>query len=150
MKREEVVALIKSLPEVDVSKVVFVVRGAPAVNLDVMFRFDPTLIIFRGRESGTNDDGRAFFLPYDEILYVKLERVVTIPELKDWFGAPPVESSGDDPFADADVETLAAAEAALAETPGPVRAANLDPAAIAKQNLLERIRAARTSAGAKR
>jgi hypothetical protein len=143
MKRDEVIALIKCVPEVDVPKIVFVVRGAPALNLDILFRYDPNFIIFRGRESGTNDDGRAFFLPYDEILYIKLERVVTIPDLKDMFGAPPVDS-GDDPFADADIEAIAAD---LAETPGPARAANMDPAAIAKQNLLERIRAARTSAG---
>ena len=38
------------------------------------------------REGGTTDEGRAFFVPYEEIAYVRLERVVRVGELKRMYG----------------------------------------------------------------
>ena len=148
MRREDVAELLGRLAPVDVSKLVFVVRGGIALTVDVLYKLEPRCAVFRGRESGTNDDGRAFFLPYEEIVYAKIERVVTLAELKLMYGETPTESDLDSPLGDAPGRAAADDPAALPTTPLP--SAQLDPAAIAKQNLLERIRAARTSAGVPR
>lgn len=148
MRREEVAELLGRLAPTDVAKLVFVVRGGMALNVDSVYRLEPRCAVFRGRESGTNDEGRAFFLPYEEIVYAKIERVVTLAELKLMYGEVPSEADIDTPLGDAKSASQAAAPAAASAAPTP--AAALDPASIAKQNLLERIRAARTSAGVPR
>jgi hypothetical protein len=110
-------------------------------------RFEPTFLVFRGREGGTTDEGRAFFVPYEEIAYVRLERVVRLGELKQMFGETGYVDAED--RLSAGVQPDPRAEPKLpADTPPPGSTVQLDPAAIAKQNLLERIRASRAGAGA--
>lgn len=146
MRREEVAELFDRLAPTDVAKLVFVVRGGNALNVDIMYKLEPKCAVFRGRESGTNDEGRAFFVPYDEIVYAKIERMITLADLKLMYGEVPTEADADTPLGSS-ATTPAASPASAAASP-PVQSAAVDPAAIAKQNLLERIRAARTLAGA--
>ena len=136
MRRDDVQATFKRIPEVDHTKVCVVMAGGQIVNVDLLFRMDDTLLTVRGREAGSNDEGRAFFLPYDQISFLKLERIVQVAELEAMYGvAPkkPAEPTGE------------TARPPLNITPMP--AAPTDPAGIARANLLARIQAARTSAG---
>ena len=105
-------------------------------------------LIFRGRESGTNDEGRAFFVPYAEIVYVRLEKIVSIAELTAMYGPPdqPISEDENNPFGDMNVTETPKPSSTMAESSPQMT----DPGSIAKQNLLERIRAARTAAGTKR
>jgi hypothetical protein len=143
MQRDEVINLLGKFPLQDIPRVVVVLKNGTALNIETLFRCEPNFLVFRGRESGTNDGGRGFFVPYSEILFVKLERIVQIKDFQDMFGGGPEGAAEDNPFAD--TITPAPKPADPAEQDAPVE--NLDPASIAKQNLLERIRAARTSAG---
>jgi hypothetical protein len=138
MRREDVVDLIGRIPEADHAKLQIVLRSGQGVSVDTFVRFEPHYMALRGREAGNPEENRAFFIPYDEVVCVKLERVVKLSEIAAMYGD----------------ELPAASLAEAAETPGPVvtpsptvtpaPAAPLDPAEIAKQNLLERIRAARS------
>jgi len=38
--------------------------------------------VIRGREGGTTDEGRAMFVPYEEVSYLRVERELKISELK--------------------------------------------------------------------
>jgi hypothetical protein len=151
MRRDECVELFKRIPEAYHPQVNFVLRNQFVLSVDMVVRFEPTYVAFRGREGGTTDEGRAFFVPYEEIAYIRLERVVRLGELKQMYG-----ETG---YIDAE-DRLSAAEAKPADvaktptdtqtpapvvTPAPVPVMGTDPASIAKQNLLERIRATRAS-----
>ncbi len=145
MRREECVELFKRIPEASHAQVNLVLRNQFVLSVDAVVRFEPTYMAFRGREGGTTDEGRAFFVPYEEIAYFRLERVVRLGELKQMYGETGYVDAEDrlstpeqkEPDAPAPVDT---------KTPLPVPSVlPQDPASIAKQNLLDRIRATRAS-----
>jgi hypothetical protein len=142
MRREDVAELFQKIPPIDVPKAVLCLRSGLGITVDYVYKLEPVYIVVRGREAGTNDDGRGFFVPYEEISYIKLDRSVKINELRKMYGEPTVAEAE---------EGGAVEEAATAAAPGeaakPAPAPAMDPASIAKQNLLDRIRAARTQGG---
>jgi len=109
------------------------------LSVDMVVRFEPLYLAFRGREGGTTDEGRAFFVPYEEITYIRLERVVRLGELKQWYGETGYVDA-EDRLSVADAKETAAKQPSDTQTPAPQ-----DPASIAKQNLLDRIRATRAN-----
>jgi hypothetical protein len=134
--------MFKRVPAEMHQQVNLMLRNGFVVSVETVARFEPGYLVCRGREGGTTDEGRAFFVPYDEICYVRLERVVRLGELKRMYG-----EAG---HLDADDRLSAPAEEAATpsdvQTPAPApAAAPTDPASIAKQNLLHRIRAARAN-----
>jgi len=141
MRREDVIDLIGRIPEVDHAKLQVVLRSGIGLSADTFVRFEPFYMAMRGREAGNTEENRAFFVPYDEIICIKLERVVKLSELAAMYGESPPAGSQPQAAATAEPPTTPVPAA----TPAPT--APLDPAEIAKQNLLERIRAARSMAG---
>ena len=149
MLRDEVTDLLNRIPVLDHTRLVFVLAVGTSVNMDLLVRMEKNYLVLRGRESGSNDEGRGFFIPYEQIGYIKLERMVRVNEFRAMYGEPleTVVGLGDD----ADEAPGAATAGVGATTPAPVGPAPaMAPTDIAKQNLLDRIRAARTSAGAPR
>jgi hypothetical protein len=145
MRREDLLELIQKLPPSDLSKIMLVLHNGIGIIVDTLFKTEPEFLVIRGREAGTTDENRAFFLPYGEVAYLKLERSVKLTELQRMYGMPIDAALADTPEGGSDTDT-----------PGPVgedgaaQSPAVDPAVIARQNLLDRIRAARTSAGAPR
>ena len=136
MRREDVVETIQKLTPEDRTQVMLVLRNGMGLNVEILFRPESEYLVIRGREAGQTDDNRAFFVPYEEITYLKLERAVKLTDLQRMFGG---SAEG--------IPTEAEARAAAATQPEPEPIQAVDPAVIARQNLLERLRAARTSAG---
>ena len=146
MRREECVELFKRIPDEYHPQINFILRNQAVLSVDIVARFEPSYIAFRGREGGTTDEGRAFFVPYEEIAYVRLERVVKLGELKLMYGETGYVDA-EDRLSVADKKDQADPKLTVdAQTPPPVTG-NMpqDPASIAKQNLLDRIRATRAS-----
>lgn len=143
MERDDVADVFGRIPEVDHAKTQVVLRAGASVSVDTVVRFEPTYFVVRGREAGNQDEGRAFFLPYDEVVCVKIERMVKLDEIEAMFTDRPDAGKKTPPAAATDTPRPAA------ETPPPA-AAPLDPQQIAKQNLLDRIRAARSVVGSGR
>ena len=149
MRREDCEELFQKIPRDYHPQINLILRGQGMITVDVLIRFEPQYVVLRGREQGSTDEGRAFFVPYEEIAYLRLERVVKLSELKAMYG-----ETG---YVDAEDALLAAegkpADGATAgvdsKTPAPAVGPMVpgDPAAIARQNLLERIRAARANLG---
>jgi hypothetical protein len=149
VRKEDVEEICKRIPEVDHAKIQFILRTGLQLNVDVFVRFEPTYCIFRGREGGNVDEGRAFFMPYDDVVTIKIERIVKLSELKRMCGIDGGVDEDEKFMLNATAHEKAKEKAKIttpAITPAP--ADPLDPAQIAKQNLLARIRAARTAAGA--
>lgn len=146
MRREDCVDLFKKIPETSHAQVNLVLRNQFTLSVDIVARFEPEFIVFRGREGGTTDEGRAFFVPYDEISYIRLERVVRIGELKQMFGETGYMDAEDRLSRNDEKDQDANKPAAASQTPSAPTMVQ-DPASIAKQNLLERIRASRNAAG---
>ena len=145
MRREDCVELFKMIPEQFHAQVNLILRGQGMITVDVVVRFEPTYIVLRGREQGSTDEGRAFFVPYEELAYFRIERALKLSELKRMYGETGYVDTEDQ--LGQDLENEAAGKAGLdTQTPAPGQMGPQDPAAIAKQNLLERIRAARANA----
>lgn len=151
MRREECVEMFERIPERFHPQINLVMRNRYVIAVDFAVRFEPNFIVVRGREGGTTDEGRGFFVPYDEIAYVRVERVLKLSDLKTMFG-----ETG---FVDVEDKLGQAAEAEASQktlgptdtpppSPSPLPMPS-DPASIAKQNLLDRIRAARAGATGK-
>lgn len=147
MRREDIHTIVTRFQAEDVAKVVLVLRAGFGISVDIFYRFEPEYVVVRGREAGTNDDGRGFFVPYDEVVYLKLERVIHPNELRQMYGDPII---GLAEHLEEELDEAGAAGSVTA-TPAPVAqsvaqpTAPMTPGDIARQNLLERIRAARTS-----
>ncbi|CAN5565790.1 hypothetical protein BH11PLA2_BH11PLA2_05090 [soil metagenome] len=136
MRREDVVDLFNHrVPQVDHAKVQIIMRFGSSFSVDALIRLEDHYMVARGRESGNQDDGRILFVPYDEIVGMRLERSVKISEVEEWFNDRPKQArrNGD-------------GDQSLIETPVP-EVQPQDPAEIARQNLLDRIRAARSVIG---
>jgi hypothetical protein len=145
VRREECVELFKLIPESSHPQVNLVLRNQFVLSVEVVVRFEQTYIAFRGREGGTTDEGRAFFVPYEEIAYFRLERVVRLGEFKAMFGETGYVDAEDRLSMGEQKDPSDATKPSTdAQTPAPVSLPQ-DPASIAKQNLLERIRATRAN-----
>jgi hypothetical protein len=150
MRREDCLEMFKRIPEEMHPQVNLVLHNQFVLSVECVARFEQSYMVIRGREGGTSDEGRAFFVPYEEISYIRIERVVRIGELKKMYGesgyvdsedrlnasSPPDPNRGGAPKPDMDITT---------PTPAPPAGLPSDPATIAKQNLLDRIRAARAN-----
>jgi hypothetical protein len=153
MRNEEWIGMLRLIPEDQRNQIVIVMQNGMEVVVDTIFRFEPNYIVLRGRQMGNTDEGRAFFVPYDQMLYYRIERLVRLDELYRIYGEEPPPSA----YEEALLEEAAAAS--LAEQPASPAPATMvaggngamapDAAgSVARNNLLARIRAARaTSAG---
>jgi hypothetical protein len=139
MRRDDLCDILSRIPPTDLTKTVLTLRFGTAVTLDSVLRQEAEYLVVRGREAGTNDEGRVFFVPFEDVLCLKIDRVMKAHELKRMYGEK-VEEDGDA----GDLKPDGKAEAAKPDLPPAQPAAPMDPASIAKQNLLARIRAART------
>ncbi len=147
MRREECLDIFQKLPEPLHSFVNLVLVNQYVIAVDAIARFEPHYLVLRGREGGSTDEGRGFFIPYDAIAYIRLDRTVRVGELKRYYG----ETDYVDKTSLAEADSTVPAEEPLSPSTEPTPpAANLspgDPASIARENLLARIRATRTTIG---
>ena len=143
MRREDLLDIIGRLRPGDITSTVLALTDGRAITIDTLIRPESEYVVVRGRESGTTDEGRAFFVPYVEIRFVKLDKPVRPNQVRRMYGEA-VELDGEESH---EAAAAAAATSSDENDDSAPSAQPLDPAAIAKQNLLDRIRAARTSAG---
>lgn len=149
MRREDCIEMFKRIPEDMHPQVNLVLHNAFIVTVESIARYEATYLVFRGREGGTSDDGRAFFVPYEEISYIRIEREVRMGELKKMYGETGYVDAEDRLGTVVKEATPEVAKAQLdnpTPQPTPTPIIMSDPASIAKQNLLDRIRAARANA----
>ena len=86
MQSHEWSELFRLIPADQVNQLVIKTNNGIELNIEMLVRTDPGHLIFRGRVSGQNDDGRLFFLPYDQITYLSINRFVKEDEIRDLLG----------------------------------------------------------------
>ena len=139
MTNQEWIDMLRKIPEEDQNALVLVLQNGSEISVDTMFRFEHNFLILRGRVGGTTDEGRAFFVPYDQMLYFRIERVTVLSELRDMLGT----STG---LAAAVVPETGILASPVPEPPPIAPAGPAVTDATANRNaLLDRIRAARTT-----
>jgi hypothetical protein len=152
MRREDCVDMFKRIPDDMHPQVNLVLGNRFVLTVESVARFEPTYLVFRGREGGTSDDGRAFFVPYEEISYIRIEREVRMGEIKKMYGETGFIDPQDRLMNEPEVVTEESKTNPSSQTPvsvpvpPPSPVIPSDPGSIAKQNLLDRIRATRANA----
>ena len=124
-----------------------VVPFPPGGTSDLIARLEPHYLVMRGREAGSGEDGRAFFVPYEDICFMKIDRIVNGNELRRMYGETVALDFNEQMIADNQPAPATAANPAPTAATTASTVSGSDPASIAKQNLLARIRAARTTGG---
>ena len=139
-------AILALIPADQVGSFVLSLFGGSEICLDTIVRIDEKYLVVRGRMSGQIEEGRAFFVPLDKINYLRWEKVVKLDELRGLFNDNNVD------LADERAGELEAAPPTelLPRPPLPPLQPSPDsPTPLsntnARNNLLERIRAARAS-----
>ena len=127
------VDMLRLVPEAERTKLVIVLVNGTELCVDTIIRYEESFVVMRGRVGGQVEEARGFFVPYDQMLCLRLDRIVKVEEMQEFFG--PSEST----------LTPAARETPLVPPSNqPTPTVPTDPA-VASRLLLERIRAVRAS-----
>ncbi len=79
------IALFQLIPHERHSKLVLVLNTGSEVNVEAFVRFESTHLVLRGRVAGSTDEGRAFFVPYTYLLYLRIDENVKVSEINDFY-----------------------------------------------------------------
>jgi hypothetical protein len=133
MTSAEWIDMLRVLPEAEHGKLVIVLRNGTELCVDTIVRFEDEYLVMRGRQGGTVEEARGFFVPYDQMLCLRLDRITKVEELNGFYGDA------------ADAAPAALSDSGRLTRPAPAGApAPTDPAAASKL-LLEKIRQARAN-----
>jgi hypothetical protein len=142
---QEWTEMFRVIPEADQNTIVIVLQNGCEINVDTFISFEPNFLVMRGRVGGQTEDGRGFFVPYDQMLYFRLERLTNLAELRELMGGRSAKAARA-PAAPA--ETAPAADPAALESvvsPASPPVAPVTDATANRNALLDRIRAARVT-----
>ena len=138
MQSAEWVGMLRLVPEAERTKLVIVLVNGTELCVDTIIRYEDAFVVMRGRVGGQVEEARGFFVPYDQMLYIRLDRIMKVEELEAYFNPNAgVVAAGADGVPVAPV---------IEAPPAPVPT---DPAT-ASRLLVERIRAARANQQAAR
>jgi hypothetical protein len=137
--------LLGLIPEHQRNQLVVMTTARVEITVQDLVRMDEDYLAIRGRLAGSSDAGRLFFIPYDQIVYLGLQKPVTDQEITAIFGtAPPARAAAPQPGAEVAAEELPPQEPEPEPAPeveGIRGAAHLTPTVMPNRNeLLERIR----------
>jgi len=130
MSSDEWINTLQLIPQVEHGKMVIVLQNGTELCVDTIVRYEPDFLVMRGRQGGQIEEGRGFFVPYDHFLCLRLDRMIKVDELQEFFGRDELAAVAPLPIEP--------------ESAQPAQAVPSDPA-IASRLLLERIRAVRAS-----
>ena len=151
MQNAEWISLFRQLPKELHSQLVVVAQNRSDISVDSIFRLEPTFMVIRGRLGGTTENGLLFLFPYDQISSVFVNREMKEDEVETLFqNIVPVNrlAAASHQGTNGTAKLPASATPAPAAKPAPIaaQARQGDPSSIARNNLLERLRAARNAA----
>jgi hypothetical protein len=162
MHNSEWITVFRQLPQELYQQTVLVLNNRMELTIETLLRIEPTFLAVRGRMGGTTEGGLMFLVPYDQLTAIYMFKTMTETEVEAMFGPPKSASQLTSrshlairaPSA-TNVQPAPAPAPAPAPPPAPMpAAATMVPAfgrppeatAVARNNLLERLRAARQAA----
>ena len=139
MTSAEWIEMLHLLPEAEHGKLVIILQNGIEICVDTLYRYEPNFLVLRGRTGGTIEEARGYFVPYDQMLCLRIDRAVMLEELEAFIGSPAEMCNG----------TLPVAETPMTpKSEQPTPTVPTDPAT-ASRLLLERIRAVRANSASK-
>jgi hypothetical protein len=155
MQNTDWIRLFKQIPADFHNQVVVVLNNRTEISIETLFRIEASHLLVRGRLGGTTDGGLLFVVPFAEMAAVYINREVKESEVEQIFGPAKAQSRLISPSRQA-VKAVTAdsttAPTSLAPATEPVPAAvpgfgrAPEATSVARNNLLERLRAARQAA----
>jgi hypothetical protein len=136
------IALLQQFPSHMVNQLVLLMITGQELVVESFIRFEPEYLVMRGRFGGNTDEGRGFFLPYSQLVTVRIERTVTINEIQDIFNSTTAVSPAPVLFP----SRSAIIPPDSSKSAGNVSADKVNPltqSGLIRNQLLERLRAAR-------
>jgi hypothetical protein len=104
------VALLRHIPPDQQDRLMLVTAGGTEIAIGGLLRIDRDFVAIKGRLSGSQDAGRVFFIPYDQIDYFGFQKPIKESEFHELF------------------DDLALSNGVPAPSPAPVVAAAPEPA----------------------
>jgi len=151
MTNVEWVEMLSVIPPDQQNQIVVILHNGCEVMVETIARIEANFLVIRGRVGGTIEEGRGFFLPFSQMLYMRIEREVKISELKGMFGETFADrkSNLDEPEVEVEIAVVppVAIPVAFVREKKPTPAGGDDPASVARALLMERIRAGRNTIG---
>lgn len=132
MTSEEWIDMFRLVPEGE-QKLVIVLQNGSELCVDTLVRFEPSFVVLRGRAGGSIDEARGFLVPYNQMTCLRLDRILSVEDLREMFGS------------NTDATRIDDLSVTRSNQPTPVSPPT-DPTA-ASRLLLERIRAVRATSG---
>ncbi|QVL30509.1 hypothetical protein KIH39_16805 [Telmatocola sphagniphila] len=146
MNGEDWKAILALMPPDQIGQFVVVLSNGNEICLDTVVRTDVKYLVFRGRLAGQTEEGRAFFVPLSNISYLRWEKFVKIDELRTMF--PDLALKASEAAKQTEIEAAPPTELLPRPPLPPLQPAGENPSpntVNSRNNLLERIRAARAS-----
>lgn len=113
MTNEEWIDLIQLFPPQFHDNLVLTTQNGKEINVQFILRIEREYLVVRGRAAGSTDEGRPFFVPYDQITFIGMYRPVKDAQVLELYGQTM-------PTADEGPQEMAAAPA-VAEPPPEVK-----------------------------
>ena len=86
------IRLLGRIPPDQQDTLVVVTTIGIEINVQSILRTEDDYVVLRGRLAGTQETGRVFFVPYDQVNYVGFQREVKDAQIRALYGeAPPPE-----------------------------------------------------------
>lgn len=133
MTSNEWIATLRQVPEAEHGKLVVVLSNGSEICVDTLCRYETNFLVMRGRTGGTIEEARGYFIPYNQMVCLRIDRSIKLDELEAMFGP-------DNQRASSFAKETPTVSASLHPTP----TAPTDPGE-ASRVLLDRIRAVRAS-----
>ncbi len=77
--------LLRLVPAKDQDNLMLLTSNRTEFAVQAILRFDPDFLIIKGRLAGSQDQGRVFFIPYDQIDHIGFYRAFKDTEFNEMF-----------------------------------------------------------------
>jgi hypothetical protein len=155
------IALLRRIPPLQHDNLVVTTTIGGEISVQNIVRMEDEYLIIRGRTAGTSDNGRVFFIPYDQISRLAFQKEVKEPEIHALYAEPNPDTAAAQPRKQEEVEfSQEKVEAAPTLPPPPQPGRNekqtqetattpVRAPIPSRQALLERLRQARNQTAGK-
>src|SRR5687768_16227608 len=88
MKSTEWIETLRLIPEAEHGKLVVVLSNGSEICVDTLCRYETNFLVMRGRTGGTIEEARGYFIPYNQMVCLRIDRSIKLEELDAIFGPP--------------------------------------------------------------
>lgn len=113
MTNHDWIETFRMIPKEQHNVLVLTTLSGMDLAIEQVMRTELSYLVFRGRVVGNTDEGRVFFLPYRQIDYLQINRMVKEDEVREMFGEKPGDVNGSPSSAGGSFTTITAASGAF-------------------------------------